>query len=71
MIDLTKLPNVGNFGLSADVLYRETMAMCVRDGRAARACGLLRSECPPFVDPDMAISWDNGWRWEDKERKQP
>jgi hypothetical protein len=41
---------------------------CIRDGRASRALGIAIAACPPFCDPDMAIDWKNGWRWEDEER---
>jgi hypothetical protein len=36
-----------------------------REGYTARKAGILK--CPPFVDPDMAIYWDVGWREADRE----
>lgn len=36
----------------------------IEEGRAAFRSGLPISKCPPFKDPDMAIDWRNGWRWE-------
>lgn len=49
---------------------RETRDLLVEDGRAAFRCGFLLKECPPFKDPDMAINWRNGWRWEKEDQKQ-
>lgn len=53
-----------------ETLRRETWALCTRDGRNARKCGLSLKHCPPFRDPDMAISWKMGWRYEDQDIKQ-
>lgn len=68
MIDFRALPIVGNYYEPADRLYRSTMDIAVKEGRTARACGIPKDRCPPFIDPDMAISWKMGWRWEDEAR---
>lgn len=47
--------------------------VAVRHGRSARRAGFPKTP-PPFVDPEMASHWRDGWRWEDEEsdaRRRP
>ncbi|MCP3475088.1 hypothetical protein NLM33_32720 [Bradyrhizobium sp. CCGUVB1N3] len=48
---------------------RQVYSQCILEGRASRAVKVPLSECPPYVDEDMAICWRMGWRWEDEERR--
>ena len=36
------------------------------EGAAARGAGWPISRCPRFVDPDMTVDWQIGWRHEDE-----
>lgn len=43
---------------------------CVNEGRASRLFGKRLTDCPRYVDNDMAISWRMGWRYKNEEMRK-
>lgn len=67
---LKDLPIIELTPQQQEKLRRETWALCVQDGRAARRLGVPLRSCPPFRDPDMQVSWRMGWHYEDKDIRE-
>lgn len=67
MINLTDLPIIKLQKHEEARLASQIRQKLIDEGRAARRANLPITRCPKFVDPDMAINWEMGWRWEDKD----
>lgn len=59
--------------LSENLIYqskckstKDLMRKAVQLGRVARRAGKKITHMPRYVDPDMKMSWQYGWRWENK-----
>ncbi len=61
-LNLPELPIYRGTQAQADEARQKVWDACTRDGYAAFKTGARLKDCPPFVDPDMAVSWRMGWR---------
>jgi hypothetical protein len=62
LTDLPIVPFPSGDKRSAQELRRSVQ----QAGAVARCAGLPITKCQPFVDPDMTVDWQIGWRYADE-----
>ena len=69
-LDITKLPIVKLSPEQERSFAGKVRVEVIAEGRATRRAGLPKDYITSRIrDPDLALDWQNGWRWEDEEIK--